>query len=77
MITRSNKNLLNKGRGANGSEPVWVLVGIDLKPCDPSNNKVASSEAWFEMGGDLQVKASPTTDDFFTYTNGDLIAKPI
>jgi hypothetical protein len=77
MITRSNRELLNKGKGATGNEAPWRIDGSDLKPCDPSNSKIASSTAWLESSRDLVPQINPTTDQFFAYSGGDLIPKPI
>jgi hypothetical protein len=77
MITRSSKNLLNKGKGAKGTEEPWVLDGIDLKPCDPSNGKTGASAAWLEKDNDLRITDNTASDLYFTFNNGELIPKPI
>lgn len=77
MHTRSGRQLLNKGKGASGTEQPWSLVAGDLRPSDPSNGFLASSSAWIESGNDLRIRDIPTTDTYFVVSGGDIIPKPI
>ena len=77
MRTRAGRELLNSGKGANGTEEPWSLDGVDLSPADPSDSRIAISSAWAESGNDLRPLSSPVSDTYFTYSGSDLTPNPI